>query len=499
MEPFLLIAVVVGFGLGAGVVAWFARRQVDAARAASRLETETAMASAQAAERASAAASRAELEERVRARESALLAKESELAAARAAVSEAEARAAALREANARLETERVEQTKALDEKMAVVTQARADLEKAFAALASKALEASGQQFLQLAQENLARFQEGAKADLAERQKAIETVVAPVRESLAKVDAQVTALEEKRQAAYGALQEHLRQLHEQNTRLARETTTIATALKSSQARGRWGEIQLRRIVELAGMLEHCDFSEQETTTTGSGTRLRPDLIVRLPGGRRVVIDAKCPLAAYLRATEVSTDDERQACLADHAAAVRKHIDALSGKAYWDQFDDTVDFVVLFLPGEPFFAAAVAADPGLLDLGAESGVLLSSPTSLIALLKAVAYGWRQQQTAENAERIAEEGRELYDRVCVFLDHFAKVGDGLAKAVKSYNAATASVESRLLPQARKFPELGIKSPSEVVDPAPIESAIRGLHAPERSAVTPPPVAEDALPLV
>lgn len=495
MEFFLLIAVVVGFGLGAGIVGVSARRHADAARTAARLEVESAAAAERASERTAAAAARAELEERVRARDGALAAKESELAAARAASAEAESRAAALREANARLETERVEQAKALEEKMAVVTQARADLEKAFAALAAEALKSSGQQFLQLAQENLKRFQEGAKADLAERQKAIETVVAPVRESLAKVDAQVTALEEKRQAAYGALQEHLRQLHEQNARLAKETTTLATALKSSQARGRWGEIQLRRIVELAGMLEHCDFSEQESTTTESGGRLRPDLIVRLPGGRRVVIDSKCPLAAYLRATEVTTEEERQACLAEHAAAVRKHVDALGTKAYWDQFDDTVDFVVLFLPGEPFFAAAVAADPGLLDLGAESGVLLASPTSLIALLKAVAYGWRQQQTAENAERIAAEGRELYDRVCVFLDHFAKVGDGLAKAVKSYNAAAGSVETRLLPQARKFPELGIKSPSEAADPAPVEAAIRAVHVPERAASAGPGAATQA----
>ncbi len=484
--PLLLasgLALAVGLAAGALLAAGFGRRATADARALARQEAEASFA----AERATAGAARAELEERVRGKEATLAERERELATARAATVEAEARANAAREANARLETERAEQAKALEEKIALLTQARGELEKAFQALAGEALKSSGQSFLHLAQETLKRFQDGARTDLAERQKAIETVVAPVRESLAKVDAQVRELEVKREGAYKELSENLRQLHDQNTRLTRETTTLSTALKSSQARGRWGEIQLRRIIELAGMLEHCDFSEQESTTTEDGNRLRPDLIVRLPGGRRIVIDSKCPLAAYIRATEVATEEERQVLLLEHAAAVRKHISALGTKAYWDQFDDTVDFVVLFLPGEPFFAAAVASDANLLEVGAESGVLLASPTSLIALLKAVAYGWRQQKTAENAEKIAEEGRELYDRVCAFLNHFSKVGDGLEKAVKSYNAAVGSVETRLLPQARKFPALGIKSPSEAVDPAPIEAGIRAVHVPEQAAIS------------
>lgn len=455
-------------GLIAGVVLTmrFFTSRIVLERALSRQEAETTF-----------AAERASLTERIAGRDARVMELETAVAAARADAALQAARAADLQAATARLEGERQEQARAFEEKMAVVTQARADLEKAFGALAADALKSNQQQFLQLAEQTMKLYREGAVADLGQRQKAIETLVAPVKESLAKVDAQVQALEQKRQEAYGSIEKHLLMLSENSRRLQTETHTLSTALKSTTVRGRWGEVQLRRVIELSGMQEHCDFETQMHVKSEDGG-LRPDVVVHLPGRKQLIIDSKCPLDAYLAATETDDEEKRVALLKAHADAVKKHIDALGSKSYWSQFPATPDFVVLFLPGETFFAAALAANPLLIDVGVEKRVLLASPTTLIALLKSVAYGWSQDKLAENAQLVSNQGKELYERVCKFLDHLEGVGHGLSSALKSYNSAVSNLESRVLPSARRIKELGVTSAAETPELAPIDGDVRAL---------------------
>lgn len=416
-------------------------------------ETETALSGARAEATAAVAALAAERE-----RASRVTPLEAELGKTREESARLRAEAAALK-------TQVEEQRRANEEKLAELKETGEKLQQAFRALAAEALKSSNESFLQLAQQHLSTFQKGASADLEARQKSIETVVTPVRETLARLDLQVQGIEKARQEAYGSLKSMLEQVDGQSKALVTQTTTLATALKSSQTRGNWGELQLRRIVELAGMLEHCDFAVQETTEDEAQGRQRPDLIVHLPGGRRIVVDSKCPLAAFLEAMEASGDKERAAHLEEHAAAVRRHIAALGSKAYWKQVSDTVDFVVLFLPGEAFFAAALSADPGLLDKGADSGVVLASPTSLIALLKAVSYGWRQQTSIENAQKIAEAGRDLYDKVCDMIGKVLDVGEKITTVVKRYNEVIGTLDAGLIPKARSLADLGAKTSAEI----------------------------------
>ena len=320
----------------------------------------------------------------------------------------------------------------------------------------------------------------GAFLDLAQTK--LDAYVAPLRESLGKVETQVSALESARQEAYGSLTEAVRSLREDQLRLRSETSNLVTALRAPHVRGRWGEIQLRRVVELAGMVQHCDFVEQPTTTDGEGRVLRPDVIVNLPGGKRIVVDSKAPLAAYLDAfaTDVS-DEARQAAIGEHARHVREHILKLGQKAYWRQIDSTPEFVVMFLPDESFLRVALEHDPSLVELAVDNNVIPASPTNLIGLLRAVHYGWQQEVIADGARQISDLGRELYKRLSTMGTHFSKLGRSLDGAVRSFNETVGSLERQVLPQARRFEQHGITGIAPP-DLAPIERQTRVLAAAE-----------------
>jgi DNA recombination protein RmuC len=402
---------------------------------------------------------------------------EKELAAEKASQERLLAAQTDLVEAKARAESALELERKASDEKMGLVTRAGEDLRNAFNALAADALKSNNLSFLTLAKENLQRFQTEARGDLETRQKAVADLIAPVRESLNKVDAQIQQMEVARGDAYGELRAQVQALIAGNEKLQSETGNLVRALRTPNVRGRWGEIQLRRVVEIAGMLSYCDFTEQETITTESG-RLRPDLVVKLPGGKNVVVDAKTPLQAFLDAFETSDEETRRACLANHARQVRDHMKILSGKNYWEQFESTPEFVVMFLPGETFFSAALEQDPGLIEQGVLQRVIPASPTTLIALLKAINYGWNQEKLARNAQQISALGKELHDRLRMLAGHIASVGTGLDRAVESYNKAVGSLESRVLVSARKFAELGASVAEDIPELEPIETTARAL---------------------
>jgi DNA recombination protein RmuC len=371
------------------------------------------------------------------------------------------------------LEAER----KASNEKMELLTRAGEELQNAFKALASDALDRNNLSFLQVAQETLKRFQSEAQSDLEGRQKAVAELVAPVRESLSKVDAQIQQMEVARGEAYGDLKAQVQSLITTQKELQSETGNLVRALRTPNVRGRWGEIQLRRVVEIAGMLSYCDFSEQETVTTDSG-RIRPDLIVKLPGGKNVVVDAKTPLQAFLDAFETNDEETRRACLANHARQVRDHINTLSGKKYWEQFEATPEFVVMFLPGETFFSAALEQDTGLIEHGVLNRVIPASPTTLIALLKAINYGWNQEKLARNAQQISALGKELHERLRKLAGHIAGIGTSLDRAVDSYNQAVGSLENRVLVSARRFSELGASVAEDIPELEPVETSSRTL---------------------
>jgi len=379
--------------------------------------------------------------------------------------------------AKARLESALESERKASNEKIELVTRASEELRNAFKAMASDALKSNNLSFLVLAKESLERFQSEARGDLESRQKAVAEMVAPVRESLNKVDAQIQQMEVARGDAYGELRAQVQTLITTQKELQSETGNLVRALRTPNVRGRWGEIQLRRVVEIAGMLSYCDFAEQETVNTETG-RLRPDLVVKLPGGKHVVVDAKTPLQAFLDAFETTDEEARRDCLASHARQVRDHMNTLSGKKYWEQFDATPEFVVMFLPGETFFSAALEQDSGLIEHGVLNRVIPASPTTLIALLKAVAYGWNQDKLARNAQQISELGKELHDRLRLLAGHIAAVGTGLDRAVDSYNKAVGSLESRVLVSARKFAELGASVADDIPELAPVETTARTL---------------------
>ncbi len=390
----------------------------------------------------------------------------------------AEERSGRVAELEARLDLERA----AAAEKLALVDDARAKLSDAFKALSADALRATSASFLELARTSLEKYQEGARGDLDKRERAIAELLSPVKESLGKLDQEIRTIEKAREGAYGAVTAHLRAMAEAQGELRTEAANLVRALRAPQVRGRWGELQLRRVVELAGMIDHCDFHEQQSAD-GDGGRQRPDLVVHLPGGRNVVVDAKAPLQAYLEAVEAKDEATRRARLADHARQIRDHVQALSRKAYWELFKPAPEFAVLFLPGESFYAAALEEDPALLEAGVEKRVIVATPTTLIALLKAVAYGWRQEAVAENAEVVASLGRELYKRLSDLGTHFAKLGRLLGQTVGAYNQAVGSLEARVLPTARRFEELSAApGDAELPQLDAVEASPRPIVAPE-----------------
>lgn len=378
------------------------------------------------------------------------------------------------RTALARLEAGQAAERQAAEEKLALLSQAQQILQDAFKALAAEALKSNNEQFLSLAKSNLEKIQQQAKGDLELKEKAVEALVNPIRESLDQVNKHVQDLEKVRAQAYGSLTEQLKSL--QST-----TGSLASALTRTEVRGRWGELQLRNVLEAAGLRGGLDYEEQASIATEEG-RLRPDVIVKLPDGGHIVIDAKAPLDAFLRGHEATTDEGRQAAIREHVRLVKTHIAQLSGKEYWSQFSPSPEFVVMFLPGEAFFIAALEQEPDLIQQSVEQRIILASPITLIALLRAVSYGWRQKRVEEKAEEIAALGAMLYERLAVLADHFGKVGDSIDRAAKSYNAAVGTLERNVLSAARRFPELGTAARKELPPVEPVESAVRKIEAKE-----------------
>ena len=402
---------------------------------------------------------------------------ETESAEARTALAAERERTARLGGDLARLESDLAHEKKSAGEKLDLLRRASEEMRESFGALSADALRSNNASFLDLAKATLEKFQSEARSDLDSRKKAVEGLVAPIRESLDRVGGQVEVLERARREAYGALTEQVKSLAGAQKELRSETGNLVKALRAPSVRGRWGEMQLRRVVEMAGMVAHCDFVEQQTLQEGDA-RPRPDLIVKLPGGKNVVVDAKAPLDAYLRALEAEDEEARRAAMRDHARQIRDHMARLGSKSYWEQLDSSPEFVAMFLPGESFFSEALEQEPGLIEEGVGRQVILATPTTLIALLRAVAYGWRQERVAESAQAVSALGGELHARLKTLAGHFENMGRGLDRAVDAYNRAVGSYESRVLVQARRFTDYGSAPEGDIAPMVPLEKTPRAL---------------------
>ena len=377
-------------------------------------------------------------------------------------------------EQKVKAQTELTQAQVSLEQQRELLEAAEHQLQDTFKALADDALKSNNQAFIELARTTFDVIQTQAKGDLKARQQAIDGLVQPLKQSLERYEQQVREMEGARRSAYGGLVEQLRTLQ-------KVAGSLDAALRTSQGRGLWGQLQLRRVVELAGMSEHCDFTEQETLTSETGQQ-RPDMIVNLPGGTRIAVDAKVPLQAFLDAAAAATEEERTSLLARHGQLVRDHINKLGAKNYWEQFDHAPDFVILYLPGESFFTVALQQDKALIEDGWGKNVSLASPSTLIALLRGIAYGWRQERLAKSAQEISDLGKDLYDRIRKFTEHFVGVGYSLGKAVDSYDAAVGSLKERLLKSARRFKELGAATGEEIMEVEAIEKTPRRLEVVE-----------------
>ena len=383
-------------------------------------------------------------------------------------------------------ETERKGQQAVEEERRAALERAEAQLGSTFSDLARQSLQSNSETFLTLAKEHLGRHEQKAQGDLEARKTAIENLLQPVADALQKTEKQIQQIEKDRHQAYGSIREQLSAMGEAQVALQTETRNLVNALRRPEVRGQWGELTLRRLAELAGMVEYCDFYEQEQTETAEGRR-RPDMIIRMPNGRELIVDVKTPLDAYLTAVEAPDEKQRQAALKRHADNVRNRVRELALKSYWSQFDKSPEFVILFIPGDQFLSAAMKEHPSLLEEALHQKVILSTPTSLVALLKAVAYGWRQVALEENAKKIQALGEELHQRLVAFTGHLSKLGRQLGSSVDAYNSAVGSLERSVLPGARKFLEMGVSSRKEIDELNPIETSPRHLETQPAAAPT------------
>jgi DNA recombination protein RmuC len=381
----------------------------------------------------------------------------------------------------AQLKTQLSEERKSIEEKFALLQEAEKKFSDSFKALSADALKSNNQSFIELAKSNFETFQAGAAHDLEIRQKSINELVQPLKVSLENVDKKVQELESARKETYGRLDEQLKNVAQLQSTLQCETQNLVQALRKPTVRGRWGEVQLRNVVEIAGMVNHCDFSQQVDVNSEEG-KLRPDMVVRLPGGKTVVVDSKSTMDAYLSAVNAPNEEARSQFLKEHVQQVRNQVAKLSSKTYWAQFEHSPEFVVLFLPGEMLFSAALELDPNLIEDSARERVIIATPTTLIALLRAVAFGWTQERLSQNAQAISALGRDLYDRVRIFSGHITDMGRSLDKSVGSFNKAVGSFESRVLVSARKFKDLGACDGQEIDLVEPIEITARVIQAPE-----------------
>jgi DNA recombination protein RmuC len=462
----LLVVAAIAAGIGATASVLFHSRLARAEKDRAVAEVEARAAAASADQRAAAEAVRAQLD-MVR----------GDLHSSRDTLVTRERELGLVRETIARHETEAAGFVKRIEE----LANARDQLRETFQALSAEALRGNNETFLQLARSELERARSEARADLDQKQVAIDALVVPIRDGLATYDAKLQQIERERTESFAKLAEQVAGVVSASDRLRSETVNLSKALQSSNTRGAWGELQLKRVCELGGMLEHCDFSTQHSVQSADGL-LRPDVVVHLADNRTIVIDAKAPAAAFFEASNCDDPQRQKELLAAHALQVKKHVDGLSKKSYWEQFDDAPDFVVLFLPNEALYSAAVQHEPSLLEYAVAQRVLITTPTSLVGLLKVVALGWRQERIAKSAAEVSALGRDLYDRLRVMSDHFSKLGSHLQKAVDAYNGSVGSIERSVFPQARKFEALGAGAMKPIGELLPIDVVPRALAAPD-----------------